>query len=58
MGALAEAPELLAAAGFDNYALLNAWEDFHHEVDEYRELDGERVLMLVHGGGRGKDERT
>jgi ketosteroid isomerase-like protein len=33
---------------------LRAWDDFHHEVEEYRELDSERVLVLVHWGGRGK----
>jgi hypothetical protein len=34
--------------------LLNAWEDFRIEVDEYRELDGERVLVLWRFKGRGK----
>jgi ketosteroid isomerase-like protein len=33
---------------------LRAWENFHHGADEYRDLDGERVLVLVHWGGRGK----
>ena len=33
---------------------LRAWEEFHHELDECRELDGERVLVLSHFGGRGK----
>jgi ketosteroid isomerase-like protein len=34
---------------------LRAWEEFRPEVDEYRELDSERVLVLVQfGGGRGK----
>ncbi len=33
---------------------LSAWEDFHAEADEYRELDGERVLVLNHFSGRGK----
>jgi hypothetical protein len=33
---------------------LGAWEEFHAEADEYRELDQERVLVLVHQGGRGK----
>jgi hypothetical protein len=27
---------------------LGAWEGFRTEVEEYRELDGERVLVLVH----------
>ena len=35
-------------------AFLNAWEDYRTEVDEYRELDDERVLALVHLTGRGK----
>src|SRR5688572_20203610 len=34
--------------------LLNAWEHLRFEVEEYRELDGERVLVLNHFGGRGK----
>jgi ketosteroid isomerase-like protein len=33
---------------------LSAWEEFRHEVEEYRELDGERVLVLVRLSGRGK----
>ena len=33
---------------------LSAWDGFHTEVDEYRELDDERVLVLVRFGGRGK----
>jgi ketosteroid isomerase-like protein len=32
----------------------SAWEDFRVEVDEYRELDGERVLVLYRRSGRGK----
>jgi ketosteroid isomerase-like protein len=35
-------------------AYLNAWEEYRTEVDEYLELDGERVLALVHLSGRGK----
>ena len=33
---------------------LSAWEEFRHEVEELRELDGERVLVLAHFSGRGK----
>jgi ketosteroid isomerase-like protein len=33
---------------------LSAWEEYRIEVDEFRELDGERVLALTHGTGRGK----
>ena len=33
---------------------LSAWEDYRVEVEEYRELDGERVLVLIHRQGRGK----
>ena len=34
---------------------LSAWEGHRIEVEEYRELDDERVLVLVHtGGGHGK----
>jgi ketosteroid isomerase-like protein len=33
---------------------LGAWEEFRAEPDAYRELDGSRVLVLVHQSGRGK----
>jgi ketosteroid isomerase-like protein len=33
---------------------LDAWEDLSARVDEYRELDEERVLVLFHLSGRGK----
>jgi ketosteroid isomerase-like protein len=32
---------------------LSAWEDARLFVDEYRELDAERVLVLMRQGGRG-----
>jgi ketosteroid isomerase-like protein len=38
--------------GFRHF--LSTWEDFRVEVDEYRELDGERVLVLHRFSGRGK----
>jgi ketosteroid isomerase-like protein len=34
--------------------VLSAWEDFHAEVEEYRELDEERVVVFVRFHGRGK----
>jgi ketosteroid isomerase-like protein len=34
--------------------IFDAWEGYRVGADEYRELDGERVLVLVHQGGRGK----
>jgi ketosteroid isomerase-like protein len=33
---------------------FSAWEGWRGEADEYRELDGERVLVLVGYEGRGK----
>ena len=33
---------------------LSAWEDVRFGADEYRELDGERVLALTHASGRGR----
>jgi ketosteroid isomerase-like protein len=33
---------------------LGSWEEFRAEVEEYRELDGERVLVLAHWTGRGR----
>jgi ketosteroid isomerase-like protein len=32
---------------------LTAWEDYHFEAEEYRELDDERVLVLLQLSGRG-----
>jgi hypothetical protein len=40
------------AEGFRDFA--NAWAEYHVEVDEYRELDGERVLVLNRASARGK----
>jgi ketosteroid isomerase-like protein len=36
---------------------LSTWEDYRVEADEYRELDSERVLVLMRHGGRGKTSR-
>jgi ketosteroid isomerase-like protein len=33
---------------------LSAWEDLRAEAEEYREIDGERVLVRVHNSGRGR----
>jgi ketosteroid isomerase-like protein len=33
---------------------MTVWQDWRVEGDEYRDLDGERVLVLVRYGGRGK----
>jgi ketosteroid isomerase-like protein len=33
---------------------LRAWEEFHQEADDYRELDDERVLVSFRMHGRGK----
>jgi ketosteroid isomerase-like protein len=33
---------------------LSAWEDFRQVADAYRDLDDERVLVLLHASGRGK----
>jgi ketosteroid isomerase-like protein len=33
---------------------LSAWEEYHCEAEEYRELDGDRVLVLSNLGARGK----
>ena len=34
--------------------ILNAWDDSRIEPEDYRELDGERVLVLVRNRGKGK----
>ena len=33
---------------------MNAWTELRVIAEDYRELDGERVLVLVHASGRGK----
>jgi hypothetical protein len=33
---------------------LHAWNEWHVEATEYRELDDERVLVFCRGVGRGK----
>jgi ketosteroid isomerase-like protein len=39
----------------ENFAeLLSAWGDVRVEVEQYRELDAERVLVLLSWSGRGK----
>jgi ketosteroid isomerase-like protein len=40
------------AEGFRD--LVGAWEEWRPRADAYRELDGERVLVLDHFSGRGK----
>jgi ketosteroid isomerase-like protein len=37
-----------------NRNFLGAWQELRVEADEFRELDGERVLVLAHYSGRGK----
>jgi ketosteroid isomerase-like protein len=44
----------VAAMGEAWRSFLGAWEDYRTEVDEYRELDDDRVLVLLHLIGRGK----
>jgi ketosteroid isomerase-like protein len=34
--------------------VIDAWEDFRYRAEDYRELDGERVLVLTRFSGRGK----
>jgi ketosteroid isomerase-like protein len=40
------------AASFREWA--SAWEDYRAQVEEYRELDDKRVLVLVRATGRGR----
>ena len=36
---------------------LGSWDDYHAEVDGYRELEDERVLALLQGTGTGRTSR-
>jgi ketosteroid isomerase-like protein len=36
-------------------AWLSAWEEYRAEAEEFREVDGERVLVLMWHGGSGKE---
>jgi ketosteroid isomerase-like protein len=38
-------------------SVASTWEEYRADVDEYRELDGERVLVLLRRSGRGKTSR-
>jgi ketosteroid isomerase-like protein len=44
----------LAAMAEGTRDRLSLWEEYRVEVEEYRELDGERVLVLIRRSGRGK----
>jgi len=45
----------LAGMAEATHEFLSAWEDVHTEVvEEYRELDDQRVLVLLSWSGRGK----
>jgi ketosteroid isomerase-like protein len=44
----------VAAMAENTRDYLGAWEDHRLLADEYRELDVERVLVLMHQRGRGK----
>jgi ketosteroid isomerase-like protein len=41
-----------AAEGWRDF--LNAWEEYRAKAEDYRELDDERVLVLIRRSGRGK----
>jgi ketosteroid isomerase-like protein len=44
----------LAAMAEGWRSFLRTWEGFRTEATDYRELDGDRVLVLARFGGRGK----
>jgi ketosteroid isomerase-like protein len=46
----------IGMAGMVEYsrAFLGAWKDVRAEIEEYRELDDERVLVFVQASARGK----
>jgi ketosteroid isomerase-like protein len=44
----------LAAMAETWRSFLSTWENYRTEVEEYRDLDDERILVLLHVVGRGK----
>jgi len=44
----------VAAMAESERDFLNAWADVRLTIGEYRELDGQRVLVFIHASGRGK----
>jgi ketosteroid isomerase-like protein len=56
---VADGPTPTSTTGLTSMAramreFLNIWTDWRVEADEYRELDGERVLVLQHYSAHGK----
>ena len=56
---IADGPEPGRSTGVTDLAPMlrdfqNAWEEYHSEAVEYRELDDERVLVLTYASGRAK----
>jgi hypothetical protein len=44
----------LAGLAEGDRTILDAWKDLRTEVEEYRALDGERVIVVIQLSGRGK----
>ena len=42
----------------DIEAFLNLWDEYRVQAEAYRELDGERVLVLTRQTGRGRNSRV
>ena len=56
---IADGPDPESATGLESMAaawrgVMSGWEELRIEVDEYRQLDDERVLVLFRRSGRGK----
>src|SRR3954447_11450467 len=56
---IADGPDPTKAVGLAETArtwgaVLSVWEDFRVGAEEYRELDGDRVVVVVHNSGRAK----
>ncbi len=50
-------PEPGSSTAKDSHSLrafLSAWNDYRTEAEEYRQIDGERILVLARSSGRGK----